>query len=156
MDTTDDAMNPDPSNALAALPHGSEFRFVDRLESLTPGHAAVGVYQLPTDAAFLAGHFPEAPIMPGVLMIEALAQVAGIAAQTDPGKPALEDLRLTAIRQIKILGTILPGQSLWIHAEISGRLGNLIQAAGRVTDEEGTLLVEGQVTLSGTLADSKP
>lgn len=144
-------MSPELIAALASLPHGQEFRFVDRIESLNPGLAAVGIYQLRPDANFLLGHFPAKPIMPGVLMIEALAQVAGIAAQTSPDIPALLDLKLTAIRQIKILGTIEPGQTLHIQVKILGRLGPLVQATGIVSDESGTHLLEGEVTLSGSL-----
>lgn len=149
-------MSPDLANALASLPHGPEFRFVDELTALQPGQSAAGRYHLPEDAAFLAGHFPARPLMPGVLMIEALAQVAGIAAQTHPEVPPLGDLRLTAIRAVKILGTIAPGETLHLEAEISGRLGPLVQASGRVTTEKGVVLLEGQVTLSGILTEPPP
>lgn len=147
-------MTPDLSAALQSLPHGEAFRFVDRLEHLNPGQSAIGLYTLPPEAAFLSGHFPTHPIMPGVLLVEALAQVAGIAAQTDPLIPPLADLRLAAIRQCKILGTIPPGASLRIEARISGRLGNLVQATGTVSSDQGHPLLEGQVTLSGQLAET--
>lgn len=139
----------DLNSALASLPHGPEFRFVDHLESLTPGLEAIGLYQLTEQLACLSGHFPGHPIMPGVLMIEALAQVAGIAAQTDPKHPPLADLKLTAVKQVKILGTIQPGQSLRIQAKISGRFENLVLATGKITSTDGSCLLEGQVTLSG-------
>ena len=145
-------MPEDLAAALASLPHGPEFRFVDELTALDPGRSACGVFTLRPESDFLAGHFPQRPLMPGVLMIEALAQVAGIAAQTDSGTPPLADLRLTAVRQIKIRGTIEPGQALRIEAEITGRLGNLVQAGGRVLSDGGELLLEGQVTLSGAPA----
>lgn len=138
--------------ALAALPHGPEFRFVDALVSLEGGRRAVGRYTLPAKAAFLAGHFPRRPLLPGVIMIEALAQLAGVVAQTDPEQPVLADLRLTAVRQCKILGSIGPGETLRLEVEILGRMGPLIQAGGRVLKEDGTVLAEAQVTLSGTMA----
>jgi 3-hydroxyacyl-[acyl-carrier-protein] dehydratase len=143
------------TSALASLPHGPEFRFVDQLESLTPGLEAVGLYRLPEQSLFLSGHFPGYPIMPGVLMIESLAQVAGVAAQTDPIIPAIIDLKLTAVRQVKILGTITPGQILRIQATISGRLENLILATGKITSSDGSCLLEGQVTLSGRISTPK-
>lgn len=142
---TEDALQ----EALKALPHGTEFRFVDQLKDLEPGKKAVGVYRLKGDEVFLKGHFPGMPIMPAVLMAEALAQVAGIAAQTDPSIPALSDLRLTAMRAIKILGAAAPGDELVIEAEIQGRMAGLVQAAGTVKVRENVLL-QGQVTLSGT------
>ena len=137
--------------ALQSLPHGPQFRFVDRLVALDPGQSAAGTYLLRGDEAFLAGHFPGRPLMPAVLMVEALAQVAGIAAQTDPVIPAMADLRLTAIRAVKVFGAAFPGDVLQIDAQIQGRMDRLVQAAGRVRVGE-KVLVEGQVTLSGDAA----
>lgn len=89
-------------------------------------------------------------------MIEALAQVAGVAAQTDPTITTLAELKLTAVRQVKILGTIAPGNILRIHARISGRLDNLVLATGMITSADGTCLLDGQVTLSGRISTTKP
>ena len=135
--------------ALSALPHGPEFRFVDALISLDPGKSAVGTYLLRGDEAFLKGHFPGQPLMPAVLMVEAIAQVAGVAAQSDPVIPPLADLRLTAIRAVKVFGAAFPGDQLHVEAEVQGRMGNLLLAAGRVRVGD-KLMAEGQVTLSGT------
>ena len=74
----------DLQSALATLPHGPEFRFIDELTELEPGKSATGIFALKGNEAFLAGHFPGQPIMPAVLQIEAIAQMAGIAAQTHP------------------------------------------------------------------------
>lgn len=141
----------DLAAALQSLPHGPQFRFVDRLITIEPGRSASGTYLLRGDEAFLEGHFPGRPIMPAVLMVEALAQVAGIAAQTDPAVPAMADLRLTAIRAVKVFGAASPGDVLQIDAQIQGRMDQLVQAAGRIRVGE-TVLVEGQVTLSGSAA----
>lgn len=135
--------------ALKCLPHGPSFRFVDRLIALEPGKKAQGTYLLRGDEAFLPGHFPGQPLMPAVLTVEAIAQVAGVAAQTDPAIPALADMRLTAIRAVKVYGAAFPGDVLHIEAEIQGRMGALIQAMGKIK-VNGSVLVEGQVTLSGT------
>lgn len=136
------------TDALEALPHGPSFRFVDELIALEPGKSAQGVYTLRGDEAFLEGHFPGHPIMPGVLLCEAVAQLAGVAAQSDPDIPALTNMRLTAIRAAKILGTAEPGETLKITTTISGRLGALVQAEGSVSVNERVLL-KTQVTLSG-------
>ena len=135
--------------ALSALPHGPEFRFIDEITELVPGVSAKGVWKLKGDEAFLRGHFPGAPLMPGVLMIEALAQLGGILVQTRPGEPPLKNLRLTAVRQIKILGSITPGQSLHLSGTLQGMLDTLGQVSGEVRDDAGNVMVTGAVTLAG-------
>lgn len=134
--------------ALASLPHGPEFRFVDRLLALDPGISGIGEYTLKGGEYFLHGHFPGSPLMPGVLMIEAVAQLAGVVAQSDPKIGALANLRLTALRGVKISGSATPGQVLTLEVQIVGRLGNLIQARGKATVESLTVL-ELELTLSG-------
>ena len=143
-------MNPDPATALAKLPHGPAFRFVDGITALVPGREAAGFYQIRGDEAFLAGHFPGNPMMPGVILLEAIAQLGGVVAQTDPEVSELLDLRLTAVRAAKILGAAVPGERLEIHARLEGRMGGLVQIAGEVTRGQ-ELLASAKVTLSGTM-----
>lgn len=136
------------AEALAFLPHGPEFRFVDRLTALEPGVRAAGEYTVRGDEPFLRGHFPGDPMMPGVLLVEAVAQLAGIVAQSDPNHPPMPGLKLTALRQVKILGTAKPGDTLRIRAEVQARLGNLLQASGSVHLHD-RLLLQTDVTLAG-------
>ncbi len=136
---------------LSALPHGRDFRFLDSLLSLEPGKRGAGVYLVRGDEPFLAAHFPGQPLMPGVIFIEAVAQLAGVVAQSDPEVAPLGDLRLTAVRGAKITGTVGPGAELEVTAEVTGRMGGLVQASGTVTDRgTGQVLLTTQVTLSGT------
>lgn len=135
--------------ALSSLPHGKEFRFVDELTELVPGVSAKGVWTLKGDEEFLRGHFPNAPLMPGVLMIEALAQLGGILVQTRPGEAPLKNLRLTAVRQIKILGSITPGQSIHISGVLQAVMDTLGQVSGEIRDDAGHVIVTGSVTLAG-------
>ena len=144
-------MNSDFQSALHALPHGPSFRFLDELESLTPGSEATAVYLVRGDEAFLEGHFPDHPMMPGVILIEAIAQLGGVVAQTDPETPAMSDLRLTAVRAAKILGAAVPGDRLEVRAKVEGRLGGLVQIEGQVTGPHG-LLATARVTLSGVVS----
>ena len=70
--------------SLDTLPHGPEFRFIDALTQLEPGKSGSGEYKVRGDEPFLRGHFPGQPIFPGVLLVEAAAQLAGTVAQSDP------------------------------------------------------------------------
>lgn len=71
-------------DAIALLPHRPPFRFVDAVDELEPGARIVARWRVTGDEAFLAGHFPGNPIVPGVIQLEALAQVGAIALLTDP------------------------------------------------------------------------
>lgn len=137
------------SSDLQSLPHGPSFRFVDELTTLQPGREATGRYRVRGDEAFLEGHFPDNPMMPGVILIEAIAQLGGVVIQTDPEIPAMSDLRLTGVRAAKILGAAVPGDLLEIRVKIEGRLGGLVQVEGEVSGPQG-LLATAKVTLSGT------
>lgn len=136
-------------DALDRLPHGPEFRFLDRLLELEPGQRGVGEYLVRGDEPFLRGHFPDDPMMPGVLLVEAVAQLAGVVAQDDPAIQPLPGLKLTALQAVRIIGTARVGEVLRIEARVTGRLENLIQAEGSVS-LEGRLLVRAQLSLAGT------
>ena len=136
------------SDHLSLLPHGEGFRFIDQLISLDPGKSATARYFVSGDEFFFKGHFPGNPIVPGVILIEALAQLGGVVAQSDPQIEPLQDLKLTAVRQAKILGSALPGSELQIFAKIEARMGPLIQVVGEVTQGE-LILLKASVILSG-------
>ena len=141
------------SDALSFLPHGPEFRFLDRLLSLDPGVSGTGEFTLRGDEPFLRGHFPGQPLMPGVLLVEAVAQLAGTVAQSDPRIGPLPNLKLTALRGVKILGSAQPGEIISLEARIKGRLANLIQAQATAS-VGGRLVLQAELTLSGDPASS--
>jgi 3-hydroxyacyl-[acyl-carrier-protein] dehydratase len=136
------------ARALNFLPHGAEFRFIDRLTKLDGGKSGAGEYKVRGDEPFLRGHFPGAPIFPGVLLVEAAAQLAGVVAQSDPNIPLLAGLKLTALRNVKILGTAKLGETILLEAKISGRLENLVQAQA-VAKVGGEIVLTAELTLSG-------
>jgi len=138
----------DLQRALNLLPHGAEFRFIDRLVDLDPGRSGAGEYKVRGDEPFLRGHFPGEPIFPGVLLVEAAAQLAGVVAQSDPKIPPLAGLKLTALRNVKILGTAKPGETILLEAKITGRLGNLVQAQATAR-AGGEIVLTAELTLSG-------
>lgn len=144
--------SPVDQQELLALPHGPEFRFIDEITELVPGESAQGAYLISGDEPFLVGHFPDNPMWPGVIMVEAIAQLGGVAAQSNPDEPKLKDMKLTAIKNVKILGTATPGATLIVEAKVDGRMGNLIQVSGGVFDSThgGRIpLAKGVVMLSG-------
>jgi 3-hydroxyacyl-[acyl-carrier-protein] dehydratase len=114
--------------ALQGLPHGPEFRFIDRLTELVPGQSGSGEYTVPAAAPFLKGHFPGMPLMPGVLLLEAAAQIAGAVAQSDRNIPPVRELRLAGIRSARFYGTAAPGLTITLKARITARLGGAILA----------------------------
>lgn len=137
--------------ALRHLPHGPEFRFLDRLTELVPGRCGRGEYRVRGDEPFLRGHFPGEPLFPGVLLIEAVAQLAGVVAQSDPAHAPLRGLKLTALRAVKILGTARPGEVLCLEARLAARLGHLVHAhaSARVA---GRPVLQAELTLGGASA----
>ena len=115
--------------ALAApeslLPHRAPFLFVDQLQELIPGQRASGMWSLTGDEDFFSGHFPGRPTLPGVLMLEALAQVGACAVLAHPeygGKIPL----FGGADKVKFRQQVVPGDSLELSVEmtqISGRAG---------------------------------
>jgi 3-hydroxyacyl-[acyl-carrier-protein] dehydratase len=143
-----DVLTPSLTLALAALPHGPEFRFLDRLIALDPGKSGAGEYTVRGDETFLRGHFPGQPLMPGVLLVEAAAQLVGVIAQCDPGLSPMAGLKLTALRAVKIFGSARPGEVIRIEARLTGRLGNLVQASA--TAYVGSeIILQADLVLSG-------
>lgn len=134
--------------ALLTLPHGPAFRFIDELDELVPGQSGSARYRLRGDEPFLAGHFPGAPLMPGVLLIEAVAQLGGVVAQSDPVLPPLPDLKLAAVATAKITGSAVPGETVTLHATVLGRMGQLVQIEGRA-EIAGRRILTARVTLAG-------
>jgi 3-hydroxyacyl-[acyl-carrier-protein] dehydratase len=134
--------------ALESLPHGPDFRFLDELLSLEPGCHGAGIYLVRGDEPFLRGHFPGAPLFPGVLLVEAAAQLAGAVAQSDPEVAPISNLKLAAIRSAKFKGSAEPGQVIRVEARVTGRLGAVVQAdtVAWVGDRE---IMRASVVLSG-------
>lgn len=137
--------------ALNLLPHGAEFRFIDRLTKLDGGKSGAGEYTVRGDEPFLRGHFPGEPIFPGVLLVEAAAQLAGVVAQSDPKIPPLKSLKLTALRNVKILDAAKPGEIILLEAHVTGRLGTLVQSQATAS-VQGRAVLQAELVLSGEAA----
>ncbi len=118
------------------LPHRPPFLFVTAVTEIDPGHSATGSWQLTGSEPFFAGHFPGRPTLPGVLMIEALAQLGAIAVLLDPryaGKLPL----FGGIERARFRRQVVPGDNL----ELQVTLDRMSARAGK---GHGTALVDGQ------------
>ncbi len=124
------------------LPHRAPFIFVDEVREIQPGVAATCVKFFSADEPFFAGHFPGQPLVPGVILAEAMAQTAGIAA----GQKG-RSFRLSAIKQMKFLHPVLPESSVIFTAEKMAESGTLQQFRASASVEE-RLVAEGVLVLA--------
>lgn len=129
------------------LPHRYPFSFVDRIVEYVPGQRAVGIKNVTFNEPYFQGHFPGRPIMPGVLIVEAMAQVGGVVLTQLP--EAEEGLFLFAgIDKVRFRRQVVPGDQLVMTAEllcIKRRRFGKMQARAEVN---GQLATEGELTFS--------
>jgi 3-hydroxyacyl-[acyl-carrier-protein] dehydratase len=119
------------------LPHRPPFLLVDEVVAVEPGVRATGRWHLTGDEAFFQGHFPQRPTLPGVLMVESLAQLGGVAVLSDPRFVGRLPL-FGGIERARFRRQVVPGETLDLEVE----LGRLSARAGR---GHGRALVGGQL-----------
>lgn len=107
---------------IARLPHGPAFRFVSRVDEVLPGRSARGVWTPVGDEAFFAAHFPGRPIVPGVLLVEAMAQLAGLTTS----KPDVTGGML-AHADVRFESSVTPPATIEMTAVVTRELGALLQ-----------------------------
>lgn len=116
------------------LIHRYPFLLVDKVINLEPGKRGTGIKNATINEEFFSGHFPGEPIMPGVLIIEAIAQVAAIVVGSEfKGKEVKPEERmgyLAGIKEIKFKRPVRPGDRLEINVEIVQKLANLFKVRG--------------------------
>jgi beta-hydroxyacyl-ACP dehydratase FabZ len=126
------------------LPHRFPFLLVDRIVELEGDKRIVGLKNVTINEPFFPGHFPGAPVMPGVLIIEAMAQVAGVMIYRDLPDKAKRLIYFTGIESAKFRRPVLPGDQLRIEMELLARRSNFGKMQGRAT-VDGKLAAEAVV-----------
>ncbi len=129
------------SDRLSHLPHGIPFRFVDRILELTPGKRIVAVKNVTVNDPNLQAHFPGNPLMPGVLLVEAMAQAAGLL--LPDGSSAV----LAQIKEARFRRPVVPGDQVRIEAEQRTALGSLYRFSVKAS-VDGTPVAEAEILLA--------
>jgi len=145
-------MSKDIKAIMKILPHRYPFLMIDRILELEPGVRAVALKNVTVNEPQFTGHWPGNPVMPGVLMLEAMAQVGGIFLMSEAenaGKTAF----FAGMDNIKFRRPVVPGDQLIITAELVRRKGNIGRAAA-VAKVDGVVVVEGEFTFA--LVDNDP
>jgi 3-hydroxyacyl-[acyl-carrier-protein] dehydratase len=145
-------MTPDPpapvikiEEIVKLLPHRFPFLMVDRVVSLEPGKSIVAVKNVSCNESFFQGHFPEVKIMPGVLIIEAVAQAGGILMYHSFPRPQEKLVVLSKINNLKFRKAVVPGDQLRLEAEI-------IKLRTKFATIKGRALVDGEVVAEGEIS----
>ena len=123
------------------IPHRDPFLLVDEITELVPGERAAGRYHVTDEAWYLRGHFPGRPIMPGVLQVEALAQVGAVCGLSHPDFAGIDDVRFKRI--------VVPGDTLELRCVIT-RLRNPVGKADAEATVDGELACRAQLTFALT------
>jgi 3-hydroxyacyl-[acyl-carrier-protein] dehydratase len=133
------------------LPHRYPFLLVDRIIEIQPGVKAVGIKNMTINEGFFQGHFPGQPIMPGVLIIEAMAQVAGLLAFRS-GANVGKSVYFMSIEKAKFRKPVVPGDQLKLEVSILQHRGNVWKFSGNAVVGE-KIAAEAEFTAMVTDTD---
>lgn len=125
------------------IPHRYPFLLIDKIVEFEPGKRAVGIKNVTVNEPFFQGHFPDYPVMPGVLIIEALAQVGAVAVlgmEANKGKIAL----FAGIDKLRIRKQVKPGDVLTLELELTRMRGPIGRGKG-IAKVDGEVAVEGEL-----------
>lgn len=123
----------------SVLPHRYPFLFVDRIVACEPGKRAIGVKNVTRNEWFFSGHFPGEPIMPGVLITEAIAQMSAFALSVPAvNDPAVQERKaavgmIASIKGIKFIAPVVPGDQLELLFEVISARGPYVKGRGEAS-----------------------
>ena len=129
------------------LPHRYPFALVDRIIDYVPGEKAVGIKNVTFNEPFFPGHIPDFPLMPGVLMVEAMAQVGGIVLVQLPGMSG-KFFAFAGIDKVRFRRPVVPGDRLTMTVELLSLKQNRIAKMQGRGEVDGELAVKGEMMFS--------
>ena len=133
----------DIKEIMETIPHRQPFLLIDRIEELEPGKRAVGKKCVSYNEPFFNGHFPQYPVMPGVLIMEALAQTAGVLELSKPENKG-KLVFYAGMDKVKFKKQVVPGDQLVMTA-------TFVKRRGTIAVVEAKAEVDGKLAASGTL-----
>lgn len=131
---------------LLKIPHAFPFRMIDRILEIDKGRKAIALKNVSIDEPYFLGHFPKDPVMPGVLILEAMAQTGGLAFQSSFESGGEGIPVLARVEEFRLKRRVIPGDQLIIEAEVLHVFSDLakVKVSARVEGEpvaEGTLVL---------------
>jgi len=138
----------DIDGIIERLPHRFPFLMIDRVLDVVAGKSIVAVKNISANEAYFQGHFPGHAVMPGVLIIEALAQAGGVLAyETAAAEDRIWILYLVGIEETRFKQTVRPGDQLMLRVELVKRRRNLWRFNG-VAEVDGKVVAEAQILMA--------
>ncbi len=136
----------EPDDILQRLPHSFPFRMIDRILDIEKGKKAIALKNVSINEPYFLDHFPNDPVMPGILILEAMAQTGGLAFQSSFEKEEGGVPVLAKVEEFRWKRRVIPGDQILIEAEVLHIFSNLakVKVLARVGEEpvaEGTLIL---------------
>jgi len=135
----------DIAKVLAMLPHRYPFLMIDRIIEIDRDESCIGIKNVTINEPFFQGHFPGHPVMPGVLIVEAMAQVGGMLLLGAVPDPANKVVYFTSLNNVKWRRPVKPGDQLRFELD-------MLQVRGMMCKMQGVAKVDGQVVCEAEMS----